>query len=149
MEELFKLCTEYFDHIVAFAALFGIVVEVTPIIKINPISAILRWIGNSVNKDLNVKIVEQSNKLDKFISETKEDNQVIMRHLLLQTYRHVLTKGYIIEEDNANFHSMLERYKANGGNSYIVHDVTPRLETFHVYLSDEDAERHFEKFGNY
>lgn len=124
-------------------------IEWIPKIKFNPWTSLFRWLGKQLTSDIRKDIIETNNKLDHFISETREDNQAIIRDRLLQIYHLTLRKGYILEKDSQNFHSLLDRYKANGGNSYIVHDVAPRIETFKVYLTDNDAENHYKEYHCY
>lgn len=147
---------EFFIAFFAFLASVGI--EVTPKVQINPWSSLFKWFGNQITADLKADIEAMNEKidsnrkashdenmatcqkLDDFVKETKMDNQAIMRDRLLQIYWDTISKGYILEKDNQNFHSLLDRYKANGGNSYIVHDVAPRMAEFKVYISENDLE---------
>ena len=123
-------------------------VQITPI-KINPWSWLAEKFGNAINKDMKEEQNKINGKLDKFIAETKLDNQALQRDRLMQIYHLTLSKGYILEKDSRNYHQLLERYVANGGNSYILHDVTPRVESFHVYNSDIEAKEFFTLHNEY
>jgi hypothetical protein len=96
-------------------------------------------------KEISNKIDGLTNKLDHFIEETKKDNQVILRDKIYDVYKLTLQKGYILEKDSKNYHYALERYLANGGNSYVTDEIKPRMEDFKVFLSDEDAEEYFNR----
>lgn len=60
--------TEYAKTIIGILAIFGVAIEVTPI-KVNPVSAIIRWVGRVMNKDIEDKI----DKLDKKFSRHETD----------------------------------------------------------------------------
>jgi hypothetical protein len=96
-------------------------------------------------KNLDTKIDTLTTTLQMFISETKKDNQVILRDKIYDIYQLTLQKGYILEKDNKNYHYALERYLANDGNSYVCDEIEPRMKDFKVFISDEDAEEYFKK----
>jgi hypothetical protein len=96
-------------------------------------------------QQINSKIDTLTSTLDKFIGETKKDNQVILRDKIYDAYKITLQKGYILEKDSKNYHYALERYIANEGNSYVVDEIEPRMKDFKVFLCDEDAEEYFKK----
>lgn len=60
--------TEYVKTIVGILAILGVTIEVTPI-KINPVSAAIRWVGRVMNKDIDEKI----DRLDKKFSRHETD----------------------------------------------------------------------------
>jgi hypothetical protein len=86
-----------------------------------------------------------SSTLSDFISETKKDNQVILRDKIYDAYKMTLQKGYVLEKDSKNYHYALERYLANDGNSYVCEEIEPRMREFPVFLCDEDAVEYFKK----
>jgi hypothetical protein len=98
--------------------------------------------------DEHSKIIEvMSSKIDNvtsvltdFVSENKKNNQVIFRDKIYDSYKLTLQKGYILEKDSKNYHYALERYKANEGNSYICDEIEPRMKTFPVFNTDDEAE---------
>lgn len=168
LQDTLQYIENHKELFIAFGAfLTSIGIETTPKISFSPWSSLFNWLGKQLTSDLrndietmNEKIdsnrkqshdenMATCQKLDDFIKETQMDNQAIMRDRLLRIYHTTLKKGYILEKDNENFHSLLKRYKANGGNSYILNDVAPRMESFKVYLSENDAESYYKEHGNY
>lgn len=96
--------------------------------------------GHSLQiEEINHKIDKLTSTLDEFICESRKDNQVILRDKIYDTYKQTLQQGYILEKDAKNLHYAIDRYKANGGNSYVCHEIEPRLREFKVYLDEEHA----------
>lgn len=170
MHQLLQFIQDNIGHTLGAIMLLSVFIEIVPI-KINPLSWLFSKLGKAIfgviTKDINTQIGEelknlndkidrqnetineQNDKLNLFIDDVKQNNQVIMRDRLTQIYHYTLQKGYILEKDNANFNSLLDRYIQNGGNSYIVHDVAPRMKSFHVYLTDEAAKSFHDSHGCY
>lgn len=63
MEQLLKLVTENAGGIAIVIVFFSIFVEITPI-KINPLSFIIKWIGDCFNRDTRDKLSSISLQLD-------------------------------------------------------------------------------------
>ena len=59
------------------------VIEIAPI-KINPWDAILKWIGDRLNKSAYMKIEEVEKKLDKHIEESNERDAIDRENQLKQ-----------------------------------------------------------------
>lgn len=59
--EFLKCCNA--TTLLTLALFFSIFIEIVPI-KINPISAILKWMGKIINKDINEKLNNMSTKLE-------------------------------------------------------------------------------------
>jgi hypothetical protein len=98
---------------------------------------------SKIIESMSSKIDNVSSVLTDFVSENKKNNQVIFRDKIYDTYKLTLQKGYILEKDSKNYHYALERYKANDGNSYICDEIEPRMKTFQVFNTDEEAEEYF------
>lgn len=49
---------EYIKYILGIIASLGVIIEVTPIVKINPVSMLLKYFGKMINKDLIDEIQE-------------------------------------------------------------------------------------------
>lgn len=147
--------------------LTSIGVEWTSKIKYTPWTSLFKFIGKNLTdnlskeiQELNIKMdnnreecrkenEETNRKLDDFIANTNEDNVITMKITLLDMYRKAIRDGYILEKDDSNFHDLLNRYYANGGNSYIKDDIVPRMEHFRVYLSENDAHSFYNEHGHY
>jgi hypothetical protein len=54
---------ENWKYGVWFICCSGIVLEISPI-KVSPISAILRWLGNKLNRDVETKLIQLETKVD-------------------------------------------------------------------------------------
>lgn len=63
MEQLLKLVTENAGGVAIVIVFFSIFVEITPI-KINPLSFIIKWIGDCFNRDTRDKLSSISLQLD-------------------------------------------------------------------------------------
>lgn len=96
-------------------------------------------------KQIDNKIDVLTSTLTNFISETKKDNQVILRDKIYDAYKLAIKNDYILEKDSKNYHYALERYLANDGNSYVTDEVEPRMKEFKVFNTVEDAEEYFNK----
>lgn len=60
--EWIKCCNS--STLLAIATIVSIFVEIAPI-KINPLSALFKWIGDVTNKDVNAQLIGMSSKLEK------------------------------------------------------------------------------------
>lgn len=63
MYQLQKILTEDFSSIIAFILFISIFIEVVPI-KINPLSLLIHWIGDKLNKDTKESLSSISLQLD-------------------------------------------------------------------------------------
>lgn len=62
IKELLSCCNS--TNLLAIVIFLSIFIEIVPI-KVNPISAIFKWIGEITNKDVNEKLNNMSTKLEK------------------------------------------------------------------------------------
>lgn len=69
-----------FQSIIIILSLCGIGIEFVPIIKINPISALLSYLGNAINKDLN-KNIDCLHKNIEDISKGLADTKIEIENL--------------------------------------------------------------------
>ena len=96
-------------------------VEVTPI-KINPITSVLRWIGNKINGPLMDRLDDQDKKSDD-LRDTIDDNEIdrIRWEILAfsnscrQGQRHTLDEFDHIIELNEKYHNILKRRNLTNG----------------------------------
>lgn len=106
-------------------------VEITPI-RINPISSVLKWLGNKFNGAVLAKLSEQDKAMVE-IRDTVDDNEIDrIRWEILdfsnscrQGKKHTLDEFVHIIELNEKYHKILERRKLTNGRidleySYIV-----------------------------
>ena len=61
IKELLQCCNS--TTLLSIVVIISIFIEITPI-KVNPLSALFKWIGTVTNKDINEKLNGMSNKLD-------------------------------------------------------------------------------------
>lgn len=61
-----------FKYIISILAAIGIVVDITPIVKINPIKNLLHWVGTYINKDIKNEINILKSKVDTLEATTDE-----------------------------------------------------------------------------
>ena len=61
IKELLECCNS--TSLLTFVIFLSIFIEIVPI-KVNPVSAVFKWIGKVSNKDIEKKIVEISTKLE-------------------------------------------------------------------------------------
>lgn len=80
--------------------------------------------------------------LKEHIRESKKDSVAVMRDKITQIYRLTINKGYILDQDSQNYASMLERYDANDGNSYVHEEIVPRMKLFKVFFTDEEGQEY-------
>ena len=66
---IYDAISAHLPLIVTILALFGIAIDLTPWIKVNPIKSLFRWIG----KQINYEIKEQINSLQSEIDEVRKD----------------------------------------------------------------------------
>jgi hypothetical protein len=87
----------------AFWILFGsgIVFEITPFIKINPISAILEWIGNKLNKDLK-KEISQIDIQVKTLQTDLQDHKIESQRRNILDFSDELMRGKRKTKENFN-----------------------------------------------
>lgn len=92
---------------IGIIVLCSIFIEITPI-KINPVSAFLRWLGKKVNGDVIQQVENLEKKLDTLESETKEVQAVERRIRILRFGDEVRIGGLHSKE---NFDQILDDIK--------------------------------------
>lgn len=112
------------DNWAAIVAAIGVVVELIPGIKVNPLTAIFKWIGERVNADTNKRIdaldekfAEVDSRLDEQAKQIDMQRIANIRSLILdfanscrngvghshEEYLHVL-------DENGNYEALIRKY---------------------------------------
>ena len=115
MNEIINYCLKYFDDLLAILAMFGIVVEITPV-KINPISYILKKAGNIINADINAKV----DRLETYVTETHKQELRIQISNFASDLRHNEPKS---ESQFIAIIQLCDEYLANKWNSKVKLDA--------------------------
>lgn len=113
--------SEIFGDAVLLLVAISAFVEITPI-KINPVSAVLKWLGNKFNGDVLDKLKEQDQAMVD-IRDTVDDNEIDrIRWEILdfanscrQGKKHTLDEFVHIIELNEKYHNILARRKLTNG----------------------------------
>lgn len=61
---IYNAISEHLPLITSSLALFGIVIDITPWIKIDPVKALFRWIGKQINSDIKESIKVLQTEID-------------------------------------------------------------------------------------
>lgn len=101
--------------------IFTSLVEVTPI-KINPITAVLRWFGNKINGPLMERLDDQDEKMDE-LRDSIDDNEIdrirweilVFANSCREGQRHTLDEFDHIIELNEKYHKILKRRNLTNG----------------------------------
>lgn len=108
-----KYAIDHMSEILGFLAIFGVVIEVTPI-KLSP----LRWIGNRLNKNTNEKIDKLEKRMDeseyKFAMKDLADvrNRIISYAILIKSGQKLDSNALInIQHDLDMYDYYKETYK--------------------------------------
>lgn len=100
-------------NIISMFAMLGIVIDLTPAIKINPVKAILKWIGKQINKEM----LDRINKLETKVDENEKDR---IRHEIYTFANNMRNnkRKYTAEEFKHIF-DINEKYRSMGGNGRV------------------------------
>lgn len=112
---------ELATHAVVILAALSAVVEFVPV-KINPLSAVMKWFGNNINGQLMERIGDQDEKLTS-MQDAIDDNEIDrIRWEILdfanscrQGKKHTLDEFDHIIELNQKYHRILERRNLKNG----------------------------------
>ena len=129
----------YWQDVVAFLAVFGIVIEVTPI-KLSP----LRWIGNRINADIKKDIEQLKNDLQKHISDSERKDMRRLRKQILD-FSDNLSEGRKPSKDSfrdifdtiQEYHDIIDKYGLKNGLTDLEVDNI-RKHYRDIYLHDKD-----------
>lgn len=122
IQDIFAYLNAHMDAIVKLIACFGVLFEIAPI-KINPISSLLKWIGNNLNSEPNKKIDELSARLTK-LDETVEENRKKDLKMRISDFASDLRHNQIKSE--SQFDSIVDlcdEYLDHGWNSKVKLDA--------------------------
>ena len=81
MEAALNWCLEHWS---IFAFLLGVFIEITPAIKINPITALFRWLGKIIVADVMQEVQAIKEKLEEHQKENLEDEADRIRFEVLE-----------------------------------------------------------------
>lgn len=109
------------DHWTTLAAVLFTLIEITPI-KINPIKALLRWIGKAVNGEVILEIAELKTRLDKQQKSMDENEMDRIRWEIFDfanecrnSVRHTKDEFQHIIDLNTKYHDLLNKYGEENG----------------------------------
>lgn len=116
--ELLKLVSDNGGVWIVALIIITSLIEVTPI-KINPISALFKWMGSKMNEDMDKRIEVLEHKLDEHIEESSKERATAQRERILSkrekfiTFASRLSKGYIPTfEESAEFLRYCDEYES-------------------------------------
>lgn len=79
MNELTQTIPNLIKNAIAFLAIFGVVLEFAPKIKINPLSFLLNTLGKKINQDIYTKVDELTTKVQELDTNSKENHKKQLR----------------------------------------------------------------------
>lgn len=112
-----------FSDIFILLGMFGVVIEATPKIKINPYSTILKFIGKKVNEETNKKVENLTSEISNIKNKLHEDKKKEYS-IMISNFASDLKHGEIKSE--SQFIAIIElcdEYVANGWNGKIKLDT--------------------------
>lgn len=112
-----------FSDIFVLLGMFGVVIEATPKIKINPYSAILKFVGKKVNEETNKKVENLTTKVNNIENKLHQDKKKEYS-IMISNFASDLKHGEIKSE--SQFIAIIElcdEYVANGWNGKIKLDT--------------------------
>ena len=115
MNEIVNYVIKHFNDLLAIMAMFGIVVEITPV-KINPISYVLKKAGNIINADINAKV----DRLENYVTENHKQELRIQISNFASDLRHNEPKS---ESQFIAIIQLCDEYLANKWNSKVKLDA--------------------------
>lgn len=115
MDEIINYCLKHFNDILAILAMCGIAVEITPI-KINPISYLLKKAGNIINADINAKV----DNLEDYVNKTHKQELRIQISNFASDLRHNEPKS---ESQFIAIIELCDEYLSNKWNSKVKLDA--------------------------
>lgn len=139
MEQVILLISDYWQSILVILGFFGIAVDCTPWIKVNPVKAIFSYIGKAINKDVIDRIdglQTQVDNLDKRLDEQEEKSKqyrmTSLHDRIFQMHRYFMHNGKISRADLENFHMCVEEYEINGGNGTVKNKIVPEVDALPI-----------------
>lgn len=121
-KELIGLIKENWGTIVAVLGLFGVGVEMTPFIKINPISWIMSKLGRMLNAELLKEVASLKTEFHDHLREEDEEKinnirkEIVDFSLSCQRGEHHTRDEFDrIFERVQKYHELLEKYKKENG----------------------------------
>ena len=108
-----------FSDIFVLLGMFGVVIEATPKIKINPYSAILKFVGKKVNEETNTKVENLTTKVNNIENKLHEDKKKEYS-IMISNFASDLKHGVIKSESQFNaIVELCDEYIKNGWNGKI------------------------------
>ena len=109
------------DHWATVAAILCVFFEITPI-KLNPINAILRWIGKAINGEVLQRMAGVEKRLDEQRRSIDENEMDRIRWEVFDfanecrnCVRHTKDEFQHIIDLNSKYHALLEKYGEENG----------------------------------
>lgn len=115
MKELLNILFKHSKELAAIITIIGVLIEITPI-KINPISYILKKIGNMMNADINHRL----NKLEEYVVENHKKELRIQISNFASDLRHNVPKS---ESQFIAIIQLCDEYLENKWNSKVKLDA--------------------------
>lgn len=102
--------------------LLGIFVEITPVIKFNPISAVIGWVGKRMNRDVDKRLERLEKRADEQRKSIDENEMDRIRWEVLNFAnecrnheRHTLDEFRHIISLNGKYHNLLKKTNTENG----------------------------------
>lgn len=151
MEEILQFLSKYWEILLVILGFFGIAIDCTPWIKINPVKAIFTYLGKAMNKDVIDridKLKDRVDDLDKRLDEqernSKKYRMTSLHDRLFQMHRYFMKQGMISASDLDNFHICVKEYLDNNGNGAIKQKIIPEIDSLPI-----DYENKIEPFDEH
>lgn len=109
------------DNWASITVVVSVFFEITPI-KLNPIKAVLRWIGKAINGEVILQIAELKSQMDAQQKSMDENEMDRIRWEIFDfanecrnNVRHTKDEFQHIIDLNTKYHSLLEKYDEENG----------------------------------
>ena len=119
MKAFFEWCMEHWGVVLFVISAF---VEFTPAIKLNPIKAVLKWVGKVANGDVLLQLAALTKRSDEQRRSIDENEMDRIRWEVLafanacrNNIRHTKDEFQHIITLNAKYHALLDTYKIDNG----------------------------------
>jgi hypothetical protein len=104
---------QYVRYALIFIFTSGVVVEITPMIKCNPISAFLNWMGKKLNAEMKQELDKVNNKVD-ILQTDLQDHKVESWRRDILDFSSQLMRGEKKTQENFNYiikiHDKYDKY---------------------------------------
>jgi len=111
MYTLWIYVTEHLNELLALAFTGTVALEFTPVIKINPLSYLLKWVGNKINCELKADIREVSSHLEVVNQKVDNNETDRLRYEILDFGNSLKNGRRHFDDEYKHIFAIHEKYK--------------------------------------